>query len=397
MFETNINEVRVKKVPLDFYRMYTMAVGRGIRIDSVESYEKEKKVYHGLQSEFFGTDFDSDNSFQERFSCRCKKYIGMGFRGRRCEVCGEVVDYVDIDLERYGWIIIDNFKVVSPIYHAKLESALGSIGGQSVFSRIIEAEFNANGSRRKSRLYSEKELNEMKKHPYLKKGMRFFYENYDEIMDYYIRKAKSKPEKLKLLNELKSEKDLVFTSSIPVISSILRIELPGEKDKKIYKMKINTLYQSIIRSSNNINSFGSPENLTYDELVIIDRYLSTIQEEIGGLFGEIQTLLTGKQGIIMGKVISGRYNFSARNIIIPPTGKILRSNEVALGYITFAELFRYEITNLYAKVHKCTVYEADAVWKKSLSKFNPEIYRIMNYINDKHGAWVNILINRNPS
>lgn len=397
MFETNVEEVTVEKVPLDFMRAYTMAIGKGIRIDSVESYHKEEKVWSGLQSEFFGTDFDSDSAFQERFSCKCKKYVGMGFRGKVCENCHTVVDYIDIDLERFGWIIIDHFKVVSPIYHAKLESALGSIGGISVFSRIIESEFNADGSKRKSRFVSEKELTELRKHPYIKKGMRFFYEHFDEIIDYYISKSKSKPEKLKLLNEIKEDKDKVFTSSIPVFSSILRMELPGEKDKKLYKMKINTIYQSIIRASNNINSFGSPDELSYDDLVIVDRYLSTIQEEIGSIFTEVYTLLTGKKGIIMGKIVSGRYDFSARNIIIPSSGRILRSNEIALGYITYAELFRYEITNLYAKVHKCTIFEADAVWKKSLNKFDPEIYRIMNYINDNYGSYVNILVNRNPS
>ena len=137
MYETNIETVKVNKLPLEFICELQMSNGKGIRLQSVESYNKKgEKIWDGLQSQFFGSDFSSDREYEECYSCKCKKYVGKAFQGKVCEACGTRVEYVDIDMEKTGWIIIDHFKVVSPIYHAKLEEAFGKIGGESVFKRI---------------------------------------------------------------------------------------------------------------------------------------------------------------------------------------------------------------------------------------------------------------------
>lgn len=93
----------------------------------------------------------------------------------------------------------------------------------------------------------------------------------------------------------------------------------------------------------------------------------------------------------------GRHNFSARNIIVPSTG-ILRTDEVGIGYLTFLELYRYEITNLYMKLQGCTIAEANAVVQRGTNHFNSTLYSIMEYmVNDKKmRKHLYILISRNP-
>ena len=88
---------------------------------------------------------------------------------------------------------------------------------------------------------------------------------------------------------------------------MLRLEQPGEKDKKLYKLRINTIYQSLIRSSNAINELGNPVDMTEVELDIADRHLYQMHLGILKLFTEVFNILNGKKGVIASRVISGRW------------------------------------------------------------------------------------------
>ena len=99
----------------------------------------------------------------------------------------------------------------------------------------------------------------------------------------------------------------------------------------------------------------------------------------------------------MSKVIGGRYNYSARNIIVPSSG-YLRADEVVLSYSTTLELYRSELINFYQKIQGCTVMEASYAWKKATVHFDPLFYDIMKYmVTDKTcKKYMNVLICRNP-
>lgn len=390
MFGSKIESVIPEKINLDFECYYDFLQGKGIRLESTDAYDKKgEKIFDGLQSEFFGTDFGDDNAFQERYSCKCKKYIGKAYDGLMCDTCNTVVEYSEADLSKTGWIIINDFSVISPIFYAKIADAFGSIGGEKVLEKILEVKYPDDDKHPEQ---IEKEEKELKLHPYMHKGLIWFKNNIWEVLDYY---EKKKPGKRKLFDEIREDISSIFTSSIPVFSSLLRTELPGVKGHKLYKLKINTIYQSIIRISNFINSIT-----TYNEenLLTIDIQLWAIQRELTDVFAETYKDLTGKQGIIMSNVLGGRYNFSARNIIVSSSGQI-RADEVEVGYVVFMELFRYEIINLYSKIHNCTIMEASNIWKKGLEHFNITLYNIIQHMvtDKKYKNHLNILINRNPS
>ena len=300
MNDTTIVAARISKLDLDFECKYDLISKKGIRIDSPESFHKSEKVYNGLQSVFFGSDFSDEESFAERYRCKCGRYVGKMYEGTVCEKCGSKVEYVDVDISKTGWIILDHFKVMNPIYAMKLTEALGTADSEKVLTRIIKTEFKEDEQIPVP--HREEEL--MKKHPFCKKGMIWLVEHIDEVLDYYEPK---KPAKKKLFAELRADKDKMFTSAIPVYSSVLRIETPGEKDKKLYKLRINTIYLSLIRSSNAINEKGDPRKMDENDLVTVDRYLYQMYKEILKLFQEIFTILSGKKGVINSRVIAGRW------------------------------------------------------------------------------------------
>ena len=387
----NIEYVAVEKIPLDLECWHDIATGNGIRLNSVESFDKKnQKIYRGLQSEFFGSDFSSDWAFKERYSCKCGKYLSKAYSGMICDFCGTKVEYNDIDLRKTGWVILDKFEVISPIYSAKLAEALGKADGESVLRMILNRKYHEEGVVD----YSEKELANLKKHPFSQKGMVWLRENIMEVLDFY---EKRKPGKQKLFNELKNEQSNMWTHSIPIYSSLLRTELPGEKGSKNFKLKVNTHMKSIIRLSNAINDID-PDDMDYITMNSIDIYLSGIQKEIDQVFDVTFKDLTDKTGIITSKILGGRYNFSSRDIIVPDSGT-LRSDEVIIGYIPFLELYRYEIQNEYRKLHGCTPAQANTAWKRATNHFDPKIYAIIEHmVNDPdYRRYLGILINRNPS
>lgn len=391
MNHTSIEYVRVEKIPLDLECMNDLMTGNGIRITSVESFDKKnQKIYNGLQSEFFGTDFSSDWAFKERYRCKCGKYQGKGYLNFICDRCQTKVEYHDIDLRKFGWIILDHFEILSPIYSAKLAEALGKVDGEYILRLILGRKYDEPDNPD----YSDKDLINLKKHPFIKKGMQWLRENINEVLDYY---QKRKPGKAKLFEELRNEQNQMWTHSIPIYTSLLRTELPGEKGSKSYKLKINTYMKSIIKLVNSVNEV-SPDEFDYYTLNSIDIKLAAIQKEVDATFEINYKDLTEKTGVITSKVLGGRYNFSSRNIIVPDSGT-LRSDEIAIGYIPFMELYRYELQNEYRKLTGCTPAQANTMWKKATNRFDINFYNIIEHmLNDKeYRKMLGVLINRNPS
>lgn len=394
-FGTTINKVTVSILNLDSECQMDMFTGRGIRISSVEAFDpkkKNEKIWEGLQSEFFGTDFSEEAAFQERWSCKCKKYLGKAYAGMTCDNCGATVEYHDIDLTKTGWIILDHFQVMSPIIAAKLSNALGRFEGEKVLDKIYTMKYHEEGQECE---LTEKEIAMQKKHPFIKKGMLWLYDHLEEVLDYY---EKKKPGKRKVFEQIRRElaAGRVWTHSIPVYSSLLRTELPSEKGHKLYKLKINTTYQAIIRLTNSINKV-QPDEYDHTHLNAIDIKLAAVQRKVETIFDNTVVELTGKPGIIVSKVLGGRYNFSSRCIIIPSSGK-LRSGQIEMGYNAFLELFRYEIINFYQKLTGCTIMEASNVWKKATNHFDQTIYSIMEHMvtDPKCRKYCNVLLGRNP-
>jgi hypothetical protein len=393
LYDTKIEKVSVETLDLDFECYYDLASGKGFRIRSAEAYDaKKRKIPDGLQSERWGTDFGDENAFQERYSCQCKKYIGKMYEGITCEQCGTEVAYTEPDVTLTGWIILDHGrKVISPIYNMKLSDALGKVEGNAVLDRILRSPYRGkdevdDGSYE----MREKEILERKNHPFVGKGMTWFREHYLEVLDYY---EKKKPAKAAAFHELRADKDKVFTSCIPVFSSILRIELPGAKDEKLFKMKVNTYFQSIIQSVNKINSYD-PEDAQSEMVQIqIDKLLGSCQKEIEELFLAIFKLMDGKKGVIQSKVIGGRYDWCSRNIIIPSSAG-LRADEIELPYIAALELFRYELCNMYCKLMNVNASEANNAWKRAKVHYNGTFYALMNKLVTEDRAFINLMINR---
>lgn len=392
-FDTTIIKVIPDKYNFDDECRNDFLKGKGIRIRSVESFDKKgNKIYDGLQSPEFGSDYGDEHAFSERYSCECGRYIGKMYEGQICPECGKEVQYNDSDLEKFGWVIIDHFKVITPIFFQKLNKALGTMdGGVPVLEGILRVGF----SDQQEVEFTEHDKNNIGDHPFIKKGMNWLSENIMDVLNYY---AKRKPNSKDRFDELKKDVDKIFCHCLPIYTSTLRMETPGEKGEKVFKVKTNTLFSSIIRSTNKLNSY-EPEDAHNPKLRFkIDRYLWQIESDLASVYDEEFGLLQGKKGFIQAKTFSGRHNYSARNIIIAGSG-YLHADEIEISYATFIELFRYELCNLYGKLKGCNAVVANDKWRAAKSHWDEDFYNIMQFmIKDKRNApYIPLMINRNPS
>ena len=345
--------------------------------------DKEKKAMSGIHSPLFGSDWEDDDAFADRYSCRCKEVIGKIYEGEICKVCKEPVMFRDIDIGMTGWIVMNNYKIIQPAYYRILGNIIGTKG--NTFLNIITPEYEVN----KDGLITARDREQDTNNPFFGIGISEFHRRFDEIMNYYYDKKKNKRE---LIDMIRDEQDSIFTSCIPVYSSVLRPIAYGGEKYSFTKMdrKYNTIRAKVLllNKDDDLDEMDSHYSIIHSQNV-----LKSIQHEIMELWEMTFANVEKKHGHIREEIHGGRINFSARNVIIPDPE--LKSDEVVLGYLTFLELYRHEIVANLVRMLDCSYEFATEEWSRATRVFNPRIYEVMGYIINKHKP--KVVINRNPT
>jgi len=205
----NNKGVKLVKLNWDEECQFDLMRGRGFVVSEPAITGKDTKSLYGIQSPLFATDWeDGEDSFTDRYKCACGALKGKIFEGETCPECKTKVEYRDVDLSYTGWIILNNHKIIQPIYYNKLSSIIGP----KIFAEIIKYDkfIDRDGHVKDKSTDAQ---------PFKGIGLIEFRERFDEILAYYKSKKKGKLEEIK---EIEDDKDKIFTSSIPVFSSVLR-------------------------------------------------------------------------------------------------------------------------------------------------------------------------------
>ena len=259
------------------------------------------------------------------------------------------------------------------LYYKRLESALSKKGLENIISN--ENIITSNGVIRN---YSD--VIEVKKSmlQYHNIGLQQFYENFEEIMLYYKGKRKAKAE---LIDSLIENKDMVWTSKIPVYSTVLRPV--GVTQESFYftplEKEINPLTNITI-------------NLKHASPIEVPLYLYQAQMRVNELWNLNFQLIDGKHGWTRANVLGGEFNYSGRNVIVlDPTLKI---DEVDIPYQSFIEQFGGSIIKRICRDKGWTVTKASN-YVSSKFMYDDYVYKIMcDIIEEDHPK---IIINRNPT
>ena len=354
---------------------YDIINHRGFLISDTPFSDVDKSIRNmdGPRSPRYGTTYGDVNEFMDRYHCKCGKTIGSAFEGEECPFCHEKVEATDVDILYTGWLNFYPYKIINTLYYKRLESALSKKGLENIISN--ENIITSNGVIRN---YSD--VIEVKKSmlQYHNIGLQQFYENFEEIMLYYKGKRKAKAE---LIDSLIENKDMVWTSKIPVYSTVLRPV--GVTQESFYftplEKEINPLTNITI-------------NLKHASPIEVPLYLYQAQMRVNELWNLNFQLIDGKHGWTRANVLGGEFNYSGRNVIVlDPTLKI---DEVDIPYQSFIEQFGGSIIKRICRDKGWTVTKASN-YVSSKFMYDDYVYKIMcDIIEEDHPK---IIINRNPT
>jgi len=257
--------------------------------------ETKQKSLYGARSILYGTSYEDETAFIERYRCKCGMFKGKLFEGEECPICHTKVEFKDSNIEFTGWITLGDNYVINPFYYNKLCDCLGKSTVPEIINRrnIVDVDGNMH-------LATSEEMDEKPKHPFVGIGLIEFRERFEEVINYFKEKKKKKVDEL---DRILSESSSVFCRHIPIYSTLLR---PQSSTSDTYYF--NTI-------DKNINPlFSLSEKVKHAEEIDKHLILSRIQYRLNTLWDENFSLLNGKEGLIRGQILGGSINFSSRNV-----------------------------------------------------------------------------------
>lgn len=351
--------------------------------------KKDLRAEDGIFSPKFGQTLADTNPFIDRYKCRCGKLRGRIHVGLRCPECGKLCEFVDDNFSYFGWMKLNNHVIIHPAFYKKIESFLGkgiSIQGQkrTKIENILEL---SDGQIPLSNKLNETKLRE---EPFFGIGMTEFYNRFDEIMDFYLKK---KPNRKIYYDDIYENRNIVFTHCIPVFTTLLR---PYEiKDGTMSYEPTNALYTMMNKL---VTSINRNKTKIQREPKIKNQQLWNLQKKYMELYSELENILSGKKGDFR-CLLGGRYNFSSRNVIVQDPD--LRIDEVTLPVIALTVMLEQRIKNILCRIHNMSPTEANDIWYKACIEPNPKVSAIIQSIIDdckrKGMPGIAVIINRNPT
>lgn len=293
--------VRFKRRNWDSDYLYDIVNKRGFTIlepTSITDEEKTKKSLYGARSPLYGTDYGDEQAFIERYRCKCGEFQGAQFKGEVCPLCGDKIEFRDIDVGFTGWISLGKDAIIQPYYYKLLESAIGKTNLPEMVhcKKKVDRDGNMRG-------LTADDLGGKPKHPFVGIGTENFRKDFVPIMKYFANERPSKADKIERIIQ---EKHNVFASHIPIYSTILRQQ----------SSTTDTYYFNPI--DKHVNPLFSLSEKLKDAEEIDKMYiLSRIQYRVNELWKINFELLNGKDGFIRDQMIAGPLNNTSRNVIIP--------------------------------------------------------------------------------
>ena len=355
--------------------------------------KKDLRAEDGIFSPKFGQTLADTNPFMDRYHCRCKE---GGLRGRinyglRCPQCGHLCTYVDDNFKYCGWIKLSKpYKFIHPTFYIYIESILGKgIYIQGNKRTKLENILDVTDTKLVLNTMSRDDP-KLKDEPFFGIGMIEFTERFDEIMDYYIKKY---PNKKSYYDAIYESRESVFSSSLPVITTLLRpFDIDG--NNMTYE-PTNGMYAMINKLATSINK---NKTAIQREPNIKNQQLYNLQKKFMEIYAEQISILAGKKGDFR-CLLGGRYNFSSRCVIVQNPN--LRIDEITMPAVALTVMLEQRIKNILCRMHGMTPTEAHDIWYKATIEPNKKINTIIQSIIDdfKHKGMrgLPVIIGRNPT
>lgn len=358
-----------------------MKSGIGFPITNIQGIDPKtkKKNIDGLFSPLFGTDFTDETEYIQRYTCECGNKRGKAFQGEKCDLCDTEVKFENNDIEKTGWISLEKYKIIHPIFFNTLCRLIGETNLNNILK--FNKELNKDGQY----IFNADEYDP--KNPFYNIGMEEFIERFDEILEYYTKNLKK--EKKKYLEFIQNNREALFTQKIPVFSIQLRPVIMI-KNSVLYadiNKKYSLLLGNVIKLNKRKNVIDTNPAKVFPLLYETQMIFNTINDTVLNLIGV-------KGGHIRDSILASRVNFSSRAVIVPQTEKY-EIDEIVMPYLWFLEMYKFELINLISRTDKIPLQDAFKRWNLALLNYDKRIVELCNIMIRSKPLYV--LINRNPT
>lgn len=373
-------EVKLEKINLDKERVKDLRSNNGFIVTEPKSIKKDLKAADGIYSRKFGTTLQDVNAFENRYKCKCGHLQGRVYIGIKCPVCGEPVEFVDDNYNYFGWLVLkDPYYIIHPAIYAQLRNFFGTNKiRENRIDNIIKPVVpkDEDGFTISNGQPTEDE-------PFLGIGMMDFIKRFDEVMDFYLKKY---PQKKDMYDDILSDRDLIFTQSIPVYTTQLRPY--ALEDSQFGYEKVNEYYTMLAKLVHVVNN---DDLKMFRKLKPKNQCLYDIQMYFNKLYKEQIDIMATKKGEIK-QNFGGRFNFSARCVITQEPK--LEIDSVKLPYFALVELLQPTLINILKKSYNISYSEAYKIWYKAQIKKDMRVWSIIEqFIADR--GYIPLLIGRN--
>lgn len=369
---------------------YDISHGKGFFVEEPQSIKKDLKSENSIFSSRFGCLDGDDDVFVDRYRCECGAKRGRINHNTECNICHTLVKYVDDDFEYFGWICLkEKYFIIHPNLYKAIDALLGGNGVRLLSIIEGEEEKDENGFTKapteKQDLYVKKSQ-KFKDEPFYQIGMLKFKERFDEIMSYYVNKF---PAKRMYYDHIMEYRDCVFTHCIPVYTALLR---PTRKEgENLIFEATNAIYNMMAKLVGQANADGI-ELMRKIKMKKLTLY--QVQMKYMELYKEIENILSQKKGIVRG-LISGRYNFTSRSIIV--SDPMLRVDQITLSYHLLVKVMQQTIINILRKTYNISMSDAYDWWFNATLEVDPRVEDIINNLIKASPNGIPFIINRNPT
>lgn len=339
--------------------------------------------YYSIHSPMYGSDYKDENAFEDRYSCSCGNLIGRRYMDSEivCPNCHTPVRYIDTNLLKTGWFILDRNVIINPAMYLKLGWFFNNSHLYQMVKYVPESE--------------RSKYMDSKSSPYYGIGMIEFYDRFEEILEAYYKKNR-KHEGYEFLKVVQPE---IFVHCIPCYNMLLRKWMVrngdirySDEDKVFQKlfsdhMLLNDDFEWKRRVDYRANRKKDTAYLRKESI------LYRIQGYVNQLWQMSFETIKRKEGIINEQILGGRLNYTARNVIVPdPT---LRADQISLGYTTFLELYKMELV---AAIHDLYQKDYPYAWdmlSQASVVYSEKVYELMQHLMTHKPLYISI--DRNPS
>ena len=386
-------ETFIELIDFDKEREKDLATNKGFIVESTKSIKKDIKAQNGIFSPKFGQTLQDVNPFIDRYKCECGHLRGRINSGMICPECHKRCRYVDDDFSYFGWMVLnDPYMIIHPAFYKKIESFLGKGGSvQGIARTKLDNIIDIADKEDVEKFY--KVQKNVKEEPFFGIGMLEFHERFDEIIEFYLNKSKSNQNKVAYYNDIQDHRDMVFTHSIPVFSTLLRpVDI---RDGTMSYEPTNALYTMMNKLVGVINKTKTAMQRSPK---IKNKQLFNLQKKFMSLYDELSTILSGKKGDFR-CLLGGRCNFTSRCVIVQDAS--LRIDEVTLPITALIIALEQRIKNILHRFYNIQPADAHTEWYNAVLEPNDKIKGIVQSIIDdckmKGMRGLPVIINRNPT